>query len=180
MHNKYINKSRVYTVSSANVQNQYLSVNGSKVSTNGTATYLYTVSGTSGNYSLGSLATATLSTSAKYAIVIYYKGLYYSVTRDANEINSISYNGALPTSVSDNEVWSVEGSTGNYHFYQTIDNVKNYIRIAGDGALGLDTAYGNSKFVYTYTAGNTNSGTYANSQSNPGYKFNLFKVSKPI
>ena len=71
----YINKSRVYTVSSANVQNKYLSIDGSKVSTDGTATYLYTVNYANSTYSLGNIATG-VTNGNRYAIVICQKSQY--------------------------------------------------------------------------------------------------------
>ncbi len=174
----YLNKCRLYTVSGETKTSQALSVSGKKITTSANSkTYLYTVTGSANNYSLGSIA-SSISTSNKYALVIFENGLYYTVKREGNEIINVSYYASLPTTLSNEEVWSVTGSSNNYHFYQLIDSTQYYIRISGDASLGLDTNYGDSKFLYTYTAGNTSAGTYSANNNSSGDKVYLFKVEK--
>ncbi len=171
----YKNKSRLYTVSSATISGQHLDISGSKVTTSSsTETYLYTVSGSEGSYTLGSIATS-VSTSSKYAIVIFKSGLYYLVANDGlNNVTYVSYNGSLPTTLSDEEVWSV---SSGYHFYQTIDETTYYITMGGDSALALSTSYGNSYFAYSGSSSSTTASFSANSSSS-GAGIYLFKVEK--
>ena len=173
----YLNKCRLYTVSSANVSGMHLDVSGSKVATaTSTETYLYTVEGTSGAYTLGSIATS-ISTSNKYAILIFKNGLYYTVANDGlNEVMNIGYNAAIPTSLSDEEIFSVEGSTNNYHFYQTVDTTKYYLVIGGDSTLTFRTSILNSSFSFTGSTGSVAS--YTHNQSGSGAGVYLFKVEK--
>ena len=182
----YKNKSRLYTVTSGAISGQYLDISGSKVTTSSsTETYLYTVSGSEGSYTLGSIATSdsdTLgsiatseSTSSKYAIVIFKSGLYYIVANDGlNNVTYVSYNGSLPTTLSDEEVWSV---SSGYHFYQTIDSTTYYITMGGDSALALSTSYGNSYFSYIGPSSTTGASYSANAYSS-GAGMYLFKVEK--
>ena len=175
----YLNKCRLYTISSANISGRHLDVSGSKVTTIATTdtsvgTYLYTVNGTSGSYTLGSLATGTLSPSNKYAIVIFKNGLYYTVANDGlNDVTNIGYNAAIPTTLTDAEVFSV---SSGYHFYQTIDDTPYYLVIGGDSSLTLNTSYGQSSFSYTGQTGSAASYTY--NANNSGAGMYLFKVEK--
>lgn len=173
----YLNKCRLYTVSNASISGRKLDVSGTKVTTStSTETYLYTVNGTSGSYTLGSLATS-INTSNKYAIVIFKNGLYYTVANDGlNDVMNVGYNAAIPTSLSDGEVFSVSDSSNNYHFYQTIDTTNYYLVIGGDSALTFSTSVGSSSFSYSGSSGTAASYTYSEDDSGDGIY--LFKVEK--